>query len=204
MNAQSTLSRFDYEDFLVYLYFGATPNSDHLRCCIDRAYLDFSRTLHGMGKHPASQALRQQISGAIRTIFADVQSAPAALSHQAAFDTWHQATCERLAELFRQQGYQRLFVGQAQKWVNMTFKYIFTMGEQRLPGYQPLYSMCHAPLDSILVDKLQPYGAPPLLHRWSRLDNYGDYLAYQLWIRRHFALVPLDVEFKLWLGQPIE
>jgi hypothetical protein len=47
------------------------------------------------------------------------------------------------------------FVGQAQKWVNMTMKYIFTVGEQRIPGFDLVYTYCHVPLDNILLEKIR-------------------------------------------------
>jgi hypothetical protein len=56
MNAGSILTRSDYEEYLVYLYFGAGP--DYLRKSVDRAYLDFSRTLHGMSSLTSKDVLR--------------------------------------------------------------------------------------------------------------------------------------------------
>lgn len=51
----SILTRADYEDYLVYLYFGSAP--DLLTRCLNRAYLDFNRTLHGMGIVDSHEAL---------------------------------------------------------------------------------------------------------------------------------------------------
>jgi hypothetical protein len=95
-------------------------------------------------------------------------------------------------------------VGQAQKWVNMTFKYIFTLGEQRLLGFQPFYSQCHIPLDKILIAQLTKYGFPTLKSAWSRIDDYNEYLGLQNWVRERFSLAPMDVEFYLWMGKEVE
>ena len=46
MNPQSKLTRKDYEDYLVSLYFGT--DQDLMTACIKRAYLDFNRTMHGL------------------------------------------------------------------------------------------------------------------------------------------------------------
>lgn len=43
-------TRVQQEDFLVQLYFG--DGSDYLHLCVNRAYLDLSRTLHGIGEMP--------------------------------------------------------------------------------------------------------------------------------------------------------
>ena len=45
----------EQDDFLLRLYFGAAAP---LRACVDRAYLDFSRTLHGIGALPDAADVR--------------------------------------------------------------------------------------------------------------------------------------------------
>ncbi len=123
---------------------------------------------------------------------------------QQKFDDWHQEACKRLADIYRECGYQWFAVGQAQKWLNMTFKYIYVMGEQRLPGFDHLYDFCHVPLDNILIDRLLTYEFPRLQCAWSRLNNYDTYLDRQHWVRNRFkSLAPLDVEFRLWMGQSL-
>jgi hypothetical protein len=119
------------------------------------------------------------------------------------FDAWHQETCSQLQTRYAQYNHE-LFIGQAQKWVNMTLKYVYTFGEQRISGFAPFYQYSHVPLDTILIDKLQRYHAPQLTKRWSRLDTYTEYLAFQHWIRQRFTLAPLDVEFRFWLGKPLK
>src|SRR5262249_30329761 len=71
-----------------------------------------------------------------------------------------------------------------QKWINMTFKYIFVMGERRIAGFFHLYDFCHVPIDEYLLAAL-PKDFVPLGCRWSRLDNYELYLDRQQWIRWH-------------------
>jgi len=190
MNARSTLKRSDYEDYLVYLYFGA--KSDCLSRCIDRAYLDFSRTLWGLSKLASR----------------DKNNDLASVTGQAAFDKWHEATCQQLSAIYNEHDYH-LFVGQAQKWINMTFKYIFTLselGKYRRPGLGEVYPFCHAPLDRLLIHRLSKKYDIPWPHQcaWSRLDNYNHYLCYQQQIRQRFVPVPLDVEFLLWMGKDVE
>lgn len=200
MRTQSILTRADYEDYLVTLYFGLA--TDHLINCIDRAYLDFSRTLHGLRMVETKSDVHAQARSDLQAYFAGLRNPQAPPLDQASFDHWHQQVCQHLSMLYAEHSYH-MFVGQAQKWINMTFKYIFTVGEQRLPGFRQLYQFCHVPLDNILLQRLQPYGPPQLLGRWSRLDNYPEYLAYQRWIRQQFSLLPLDVEFFLWLGRSL-
>lgn len=202
MNTGSTLTRTDYENYLVYLYFGS--DQDLLKACINRAYRDFNRTMHGFGKfekagqlyYEAVILLKESLNGL------KVLSSTKSMTVEV-FDNWHKTTCEKITALYDEKGFH-LFIGQAQKWVNMTLKYIFTVGEERVEGFSFAYPFCHVPLDNILFEQLKKYDFPALECAWSRLDNYDEYLQRQIWLRKKFALAPMDVEFMLWLGQEIK
>ena len=215
MNARSVLTRSDYQDYLrvlvsskstdedtlVYLYF--CKGDDYLFLCIERAYRDFSWTLHGLGKSPSKGAIKEQASSNLQHAVLELRRYSNRVTGQGIFDAWHQTICQRLVQTFG--SFEQPFhIGQAQKWVNMTLKYIYTLGESRLPGFGEVYPYCHAPLDNIFIERLKPYGFPELSSVWSRLDDYQQYLGYQYWIRRRFTLVPLDVEYCLWLGKAVE
>ncbi len=208
MNASPTLKRSDYEDYLVYLCFGAGPYD--LLKCINGAYSDFSRTLHGLGKLAPEdkESLRKQAGSELMQRFSNLKGDLASTTNEAAFDEWHEATYQQLSTIYSKHGHH-LYVGQAQKWINMTFKYLFTLsklGKCRHSGFGKVYPFCHAPLDRSLIDRLnKEYNIPwPNQCTWSRLDNYNHYLCYQQQIRRRFTLVPLDMEFKLWLGKDVD
>jgi hypothetical protein len=191
----SILQRSDYEDFLIHLYFGS--GGDQLQACWHRAYRDFNRTLPGVG---TNRDVYPRAEEALNQMFASIRSMDT--PSQAQFDEWHRSACVGLATTYRENGYPSFFVGHAQKWINMSFKYIFTLGEERLSGFRHLYDLCHVPLDNILIDALlRDYDFRPLPCRWSRLNDYDLYLDRQHWIRNHFPLAPLDVEFRLWMGQ---
>ena len=74
----------------------------------------------------------------------------------------------------------------------MTLKYVFTMGEERLPKFAAVYPFCHVSLDNILLQRLSPYGLTALPCAWSRVDDYECYLTCQRWIREAFSLLSLD------------
>ncbi len=118
---------------------------------------------------------------------------------QVQFDEWHRSACVELVKIYRSGGYRSFCVGHAQKWLNMTFKYIYVLGDERLPGFGHVYDLCHVPLDNILIAALRPYGFQPLGCPWSRLKDYDIYLDRQHWVRNRFQPAPLDVEFKLWM-----
>jgi hypothetical protein len=202
MNIRSTLTRTDYENYLIYLYFGS--DQDLLKACINRAYRDFNRTMHGFGKFEKAGQLYDEAVVLLKKSLDSLKLLSSTQSMTAeVFDNWHKTTCKEITSLFDEQGFH-LFIGQAQKWVNMTLKYIFTVGEQRIEGFSFAYPFCHVPLDNILLEKLKKYDFPALKCAWSRLDNYEEYLQRQNWLRQKFTLAPMDVEFMLWLGQEIE
>ena len=196
----ATLTRSDYEGYLIRLYFG---KGDYLNLCIDCAYLDFSRALHGIASIGAKP--REKATSALRSALGNLGNGKPTVDSQDAFDDWHRDTCQTLATVFSDNGYKSLFVGQAQKWINMAFKYIFTMGESRVQGFAGFYGYCHAPIDNVVLRALKKHGFPGLPCSWSQLDDYGVYLECQEWIRRRFRILPpMDVEFRLWMGEDLD
>jgi hypothetical protein len=195
----SILQQSDYYDCLLAFYFDR--EGDELELCLDRAYGDFKRTLHGIGRHPRAKEARARADQSLKDMFASIKATHGVT--QKKFDDWHQNACQSLAAIYRECGYASFFVGQAQKRLNMTFKYIYVFGERRLPGFGHLYDFCHAPLDIDFIEALAPRGFEALPCPWSRLDNYEIYLERQQWIRGKFKLAPLDVEFLAWMGRPL-
>jgi hypothetical protein len=198
----SILQRADYEDCLIVLYFGR--GKDNLSLCRRRAYGDFKRTLRGIANRdvlPRAEEAKERADEALSQRLAAIRDMEAPTQEQ--FDKWHRSACDKLAAIYRECGYDSFCVGHAQKWLNMTFKYIYVMGEARVPGFRHVYDLCHVPLDNILMDAFRQYDFEPLPCAWSRLNDYDLYLDRQRWVRNHFPLAPLDVEFNLWMGRPV-
>ena len=186
----------DQQDFLCRLYFGA--DDDKLGAIIQRAYLDFSRTVTKAAEFPnarqsASQFLRDEIS-ALPNLTTNIS--------QAGFDEWHERICHSLCTEYSKAGYDNFYIGQAQKWLNMAMKYVYVMGEKRLGGYAPLYSLCHVPIDNIVLQSTQFKGLVQIEKPWSRISDYATYFAFQLAARRKYpSWAPLAVEFWAWQGR---
>jgi hypothetical protein len=196
MNTKSILTTADWENFLMVLYFGS--KGSNLERCINRAYRDLSRTVHGVGTAFSKEKLDTKVRLQLAVFFDEIKYLSPTVNSYSDFDTWHQRTCDGLIENYRQYGYDKFYVGQAQKWVNMTFKYIFTLGSERVAGFENVYPYCHVPLDNILTQACPKYKFPVFREKWSRLNNYDRYLHYQKWFRDTFTISPLDVEFYLW------
>lgn len=188
-------SREDYFDFLVRCYFG--EGKDPLGLCVQRAYLDLNRTLHGFAGHKGADELREQAHQLVRTLAGTL---PDRACSQAGFDAWHRDACTQLRALYHQGGFDRFTFGQAQKWLNMTLKYVFTLGEARLPGFLPHYPCAHIPVDNVFVQAARFHGGPSLPMPWSRMDDYAVYLDIQRKYRAMFSdSAPLAAEFRLWI-----
>ncbi len=189
-------TRADQCDFLRRLYFGT--DRDPLVACVRRAYRDLNRTLHGVARLSDSVQLGERAAARVQSALAELSASTVA--NQTMFDAWHRDACTQLCSLYAKAGFPTFCVGQAQKWLNMVFKYVHVFGEQRLPGFERLYGFGHVPLDRIMLTQLRSYGAPRLSGPWSRIQDYAEYMHFQQWIRQHFPdRAPLAVEFHLWL-----
>ena len=127
----SKLTR-DYEDYLLRLAFNSNVESDPLSVCVDTAYLDFNRTLHGISKLTNGEKLHTDAVDVLMNSLAELRATLKAEIDQTTFDNWHEATCSKLISVYT--GSHTVYWGQAQKWVNMTLKYVYTLGEERISG----------------------------------------------------------------------
>lgn len=178
-----------YQDAVVDFYFGITGG--YVERCVWRAYRDLCRTLHGVKDYPGAY------SEAAELLAGCMLSLPE--SRAADFDGFHRELALQLCQLYRSHRYERFTIGHSQKWINMTLKYIYVLGENRVPRFRHLYSVAHAPIDGIMIERLRHYGAPELKTVWSKLSNYDEYMSYQEWIRKRFPdSAPLAVEFHLY------
>ena len=186
-------STTDQADFLLRLYFG--PGEDALLRAIRKAHQDFSRTVHGIGEHPDA---RPKATELLRVEITKLSGNPE-IATQDAFDSWHRRLCESLCGAYASAGYGKFTIGQAQKWINMTLKYVFVFGKTRLTGYEAFYRLCHVPIDNIILESQTFSGLRTFTKRWSRITDYDEYLAFQRAVRARFPeSSPLAVEFWAW------
>lgn len=191
---RSTLTEKDYKDFLLFLYFGKDKN--YLDNCIDRAYRDFNRTLHGFSKHISREVILNKSKEYLKHEILLIKDSKM-IRTQEAFDIWHKSICYGIINIFNNYGYENFYIGQAQKWINMSLKYIFVHDVTRLDGYSNIYEYCHIPIDNIIISKLEYL---KFNTAWSRINDYNIYMDFQKYIR-NIAVdeVPLEFEFRLFL-----
>ncbi len=190
---KSTLTSTDRENFWIRVYLG--PNKDLISASIDRAYLDFNRTLHGFAKLRSTENysyLKDVVSGSV------AQLLNRRFIDQKQFDEWHQSQCNTLVHSYKEALNFKLYQGQAQKWLNMSFKYLYSLGDSRVPSISDNYMFFHVPIDNIIQDKFKSQGINRLQCSWSRIKTYEQYLDYQILVRNKYPnRIPMDVEFEL-------
>lgn len=187
-------SRAEQRDMLLRLYYGPQVN---LLGCILKGYLTVARTMHGVSKLSSGTQAKEE---ATRSLSASLEELPELTPSRQGFDRWHRKTCDALCDVYSQAGYSAFCIGQAQKWVNMSLKHIYLMGQDHVPGYESHYSNAHVPIDNVVLRKLRERNPPLLGSRWSRLADYEAYMRFQRWFRDEFPdSSPLAVEFWLWV-----
>lgn len=160
-------------DFLLYSYFGCERKELEQRGkekCAYRAYLDLARTV----KYAySSTELEKAKSGSDAYAFAVVQkdrikficsklieSIEGYPNHSGGFATWHESKCAQIIDQMNapygdgKKGFlkARFTYGQAQKWVNMTLKYLWLL--DMLPNGLSEAEL-HVPVDSFILEALK-------------------------------------------------
>jgi hypothetical protein len=171
---------------------------DFIKASIKRAYRDFNRTLTGIGNYEQEQYnnLLEIIRGFVIQICNE-----RTFQKQEDFDDWHKEKCNLLKEAINNElKYNNIHLGQCQKWINMTLKYLFLLGEDRIPGIEKNYQFFHIPIDSIIQEELfRKYKIEKKFPVWSKMDDYDSYLSYQKEIieKTKSGEIPMDIEIKL-------
>ena len=145
-------------NFLLYSYFGVTSDSDEnelLRAAANRAYQDAASHVLGLSGSDAKEKdrLRNKGCDALETFLRKLPVED--------YDKAHKALCDNLREIYSgSTTADRGFTyGIAQKWVNMTMKYIFVLStlieneefSMKYADQLPEKEM-HIPLDSYMLE----------------------------------------------------
>lgn len=180
----------EIERFLLQCLFRGLDDTYGL--AMNRAYLDFCRTLRIGDKEKAGKARR-----AAEKILRNEAHAilTAGCAHQDQYDSWHFNVCQQLIKKYAPSKCE-LTLGHAQKWVNMTMKYLCVFKDEQAIFMLPYL---HAPLDSYIFQAAKDQlGLEPPCRAWSKLSNYEDCIAYQAAIREASNKPALMWEFGAW------
>ena len=178
--------------------FGALPEAGRLALTAGLVFLLASvglliaPSLHHQVRFGGDSRIAARRTRVVKDVESDAGRKPDKAGSARAGRFWHRAACDKIIAAFEAIGYPAFTIGHAQKWLNMTLKYIFVLGD-RMPGYQHLFGFCHVPLDQFVMKSAAPLGVPPLpgTGAWSTLRDYDAYMTIQRWFRAQDQTPPL-------------
>lgn len=187
-------------NFFVYSYFEITKNDISkdiiIRKAGKRAYLDLCRTIRSDRFKKMSAEEKNNLKEKVLDILVDAVNEFEKAADcgsiemgQYKFDEIHKDYCEQIIGVYNEIGFN---YGQAQKWLNMTLKYVIILSEvgiiKNLKNIRPFL---HVPVDRYIIkaaktnDKAESYGlgiADISSKNWSAW-KYEDYIDFQNKIR---------------------
>lgn len=123
-----------------------------VKVCAHRAYRDLCRRLTGIGKNPKKREWRETVENyideQIETLLQETDT------DKQKFDHWHKETCKGIIDIPNKHGFEDIPLktyGLAQKWLNMTLKYMLIMDEWE-EKLEPLNQFLHVPVDSYIME----------------------------------------------------
>lgn len=163
---------------------------DLIELAMTKAYRDLMRTIRGFATIENHNSIILNARNNLKKNIIKIINSNIITQEQ--YDNMHENACNELIKNFANQTFT---IGQAQKWINMTFKYLHLLDYNEI---QKVYEYCHVPIDSYMLNITNYNLSKP----WSKLDNYDEYLNYQIWFRDKYKdMIPLDKEFYLWLEE---
>lgn len=187
----------DILNFLKVVYFGDV--NDPMVAAADRAYRDLNRTIRYKAtsldvrnrlRKKTIALFREEISALVNTVVLD----------QSDYDIWHYYICSQIRTYYRDAGVE-FYYGQAQKWINMTMKYLYICEANNIDR---IFPYLHIPIDNYIFHITQKEFEIPIPKIcWSRWDDYANqYMAYQLQLRSKIeSMSPLRWEFRFWMKE---
>lgn len=189
-------------DFYQVCVFG--KKDPNIEDAAKRAYLDLCRTIYNTKEDSRNKAKDE----VIKLILA--QTKELETCDNICFDKFHETLCDEIIQIYKRYNIE-FYYGQAQKWVNMTMKYLCVIGEKKYPWLKKVYSSLHVPIDSVIlnqaINEFKIYsvivnGDKVSLKNlsWSRIKK-EIYYAIQTNLRRAIEAkgeVPIFWEFTAW------
>lgn len=189
----------DLLKFLKFSYFGDLSNPIH--AASKRAYRDMNRTIRF--NELSTDEIRLELREKVNNVFENEIKKLIGnnITNQKEFDAWHCDVCKTIKSFYLNEGIEFTY-GQAQKWINMTIKYLYIL---KVYSFDNVLKYLHIPVDNYIFDAVEKeleIDRPK--EAWSRWDNDEEYKDYQKNIRKELKrkkFVPLRWEFENWLNE---
>lgn len=181
--------------FLTSLFGNLHEQDTIIKKASGRAYLDLCRTLRLKGKIEESKRAYEKT---VALIDRDIRKLLDART-QESFDNLHNEICNKLIRTYNAEGIA-FHYGQAQKWINMTMKYLHVIKPENL-SLEGSFPYLHVPIDQIILKCAEAeLNVPVRNFTWSTYD-YDGYIQIQKAIREKLKsrkTFPLEWEFEAW------
>ena len=177
-----------------YAYYSLDKNNQEYSAAA-RAYLDLCRTIkfNGASKETAGD-LRKQCQNKIVEQFRNLDIS------KTSYDKWHEELCDKIVDTYAPAGIIFNY-GQAQKWVNMTMKYLLLLRNRKA---QSLEKHFHIPIDSYIIEDVREDVYVDGIEPWSQMEK-GKYIEYQGklldYVKKKGYGSPLEWEAESWNKQ---
>jgi len=173
--------------------------------CINTAYRDFCRTMHGIMGNDRNEAMRSEASDIINRMIGKVLKVSLT---QDEFDKLHGSACKAIKKVYSE-NQTSFFIGQAQKWINMSFKYLYLLhladlldvSKTGIDILQQNFRNFHIPIDNIVLHHQtvkRLYSEHIGSAAWSRIDDYSRYLAFQKNLQEAVKIPLIVFEGHIW------
>ena len=195
-----------------------------------QGYLDACRTFEWSEKvkkdYPNEKEKRGYIEGEFKSDIACKIREYLNNSKACSFDVFHGELCENLKECFREKE-TNITYGQAQKIINMAFKYLYCLYYKYGELKEEQFADCHMPLDSFSLEWFKRWISANVKEYWKEeenfkkgsvgswssmeVSNYKDkegikygYKVYLKYIRKYCEdynkekITPLELDFIVW------
>lgn len=192
-NLENKINDEEILKFLKFSYFGDLNIS--IEVASNRAYRDMCRTIkfNKLKDITDRRKLRDKVNIMFETEIKKLTSGSKKDSDD--FNNWHGEVFENMKNLYEEKGI-KLTYGQAQKWINMTIKYLYLFG-----GYtfDSVFEELHIPVDNYILDIAnEKVGIDRPKKPWSKWEE-EQYRNYQNEIKSKIKIAPLIWEFENWL-----
>lgn len=198
------------EDILYSLYgFYFGDVSDKYKAATYRAYRDFNRTidfnlqyrlhipkLDDLSKENKKKEIDKRIqlkndtAGVFKQKIEELRQKESI--NQVEFDEWHNNVCNEIIAKYRTE-HIILAYGQAQKWLNMTIKYLYCLQEYDFKNEE---KFLHIPIDKHIIDlAYTEFGIRKNKKAWSSWD-YDTYKGYQNLLKEEIKIKTAETAFK--------
>lgn len=211
------------KEFLVFSYFNEEygvlekESEKMIEVCAQRAYLDLCRTLKYSKSTSQIKEMNEEerinyenlkknyVNEICKKIKEDIFKNFPITQNYDDFDKWHSDICQKIIkipndffDLFEEES---LCYGQAQKWVNMTLKYLWLLGYWKANEAEILKSVLHVPVDSYIMKAAKDIDIKVPKKKWSKWEE-REYKKFQGNIREKIKeekKTPIEWEGQAWI-----